>query len=123
MSLIRMVYSDKCESAQCDAVKQAIAQVEPELVRLFGEAMGAITPGTRLPNLLILAVQPDLGPWLSQFFSRIDFTQFTKTAQPFEIELLTPEHMKSLVTFDTGAMPDAAFAVDAALVSLEADTL
>ena len=81
--------------------------------------MGAIAGGRRLPNDLVLAVQPDLAPWLSQFFSRIDFTQFTKTAQPFEIQLLTPEKLNRLVAFDTGVLPDAAFAVGGALVNIE----
>ena len=39
-----------------------------------------------------------MAEWLGQFFSRIDFTQFTATNQPFSVEQLSVEELRAFVT-------------------------
>ncbi len=119
LSLMRMVFRDECEGAACDAIKKSVADIEPDLVRTFGEAFGELAKQRRLPGTMILAVMPDIAPWLQQFFSRIDFTQFTVSAQPFVVEVVGIERMQSFATFAQGVTPDVRAALGAALVRLE----
>ena len=119
LTLIRMVAHDQCEHEACKATSAAIARAEPELARIFGEAMGRIAATERLPNTLILAVQEDLAPWLSQFFSRIDFTQFTVTTQPFEAVMVTHKGISDMITVPAGMTPDPGLSVAGALVNIE----
>ena len=88
LSLMELLESDQCESDACEKLKQAIAKAEPDLARHFGEAMGKLAASRRLPHTLLLSAPPHLAPWLSSFFARIDFTQFTATALPFTVERL-----------------------------------
>lgn len=119
LTLIRMLAEDRCESEACKATSAAIARAEPDLARIFGEAMGRIAATERLPNALILAVQEDMAPWLSQFFSRIDFTQFTVTTQPFEAAMITHKEIADMVTFSVGVTPDPGLSIAGALVNIE----
>jgi hypothetical protein len=119
LTLIRMVVRNQCESEACTAISAAIARAEPELARIFGEAMGKIALTERLPNMLVLAAQEDLVPWLSQFFSRIDFTQFTVTTRPFMAEAITHKNIESLITVPPGTLPDPGLCVAGALVNIE----
>jgi len=119
LTLIRMVAHDQCENETCRATSAAIARAEPELARIFGEAMGRIAATERLPNTLILAVQEDIAPWLSQFFSRIDFTQFTVTTQPFEAVMITHKDIADMITFSAGVTPDPGLSIAGALVNIE----
>lgn len=81
-TLIRMLAKDECEGDACEAAKAAIARVEPDLVKVFGEAFVKMAASQRFPNTLILLVPQDLSEWLQHFFTRIDFAQFTITMQP-----------------------------------------
>ena len=97
LSLIRMLARDHCEDAACDEIQAGMAKTEQELIRIFGEAMARLATSRRLPNTLVLAIEPDMAHWFTSFFSRIDFTQFTLTTQPFSVNVLSPEHLHSLV--------------------------
>ena len=119
LTLIRMLARDQCETEACRATGAAIARAEPELARIFGEAMGRIAATERLPNTLVLAAQEDLAPWLAQFFSRIDFTQFTVTTQPFETMMVTHKEITDMITAPPGITPDAGLSVAGALVNIE----
>lgn len=116
---MRMLMRDQCDDEACAAISAAIARAEPELVRIFGEAMGRLAVTERLPNTLILAAQEDLVPWLSQFFSRIDFTQFTVTTRPFEAGTVTHKDIESLITHPAGTTADPGLSVAGALVNIE----
>lgn len=119
LTLIRMLARDQCETEACKAVSAAIARAEPDLARIFGEAMGRIAATERLPNTLVLAAQEDLAPWLAQFFSRIDFTQFTVTTQPFETMMITHKEITDMISTPAGITPDAGLSVAGALVNIE----
>ena len=82
---IRMIARQECDPATCNTVEDGLAKMEPDLVRAFGEFFASMGTPRRLPNMLIVFAHDDLLPWLSRFFSRIDFAQFTATAQPFEV--------------------------------------
>src|SRR3989344_1978321 len=82
MSLIRLLALDQCEGGACEDIQAALAKAEPELVKSFGEGLVKLSASRRVPNTLILLVPDDLSPWLLQFFSRIDFGQFTTTTRP-----------------------------------------
>lgn len=94
LSLLRMVTRDTCNTPACEQLNASLAKVEPELVRIFGEAFGKLGAVRRLPNELLLVVEPELGSWLSRFFARIDFGQFTITTQPFSPSVLAPEDLQ-----------------------------
>lgn len=85
MSLVAMLEKDQCETEACEALRTSMAKAEPELVHLFGEALAKLSSPRKLPDDLFLVAPPELSPWLSRFFARIDFTQFTATARPFSV--------------------------------------
>ena len=120
LSLMRMLSRDQCSSAACEALQAAIIAAEPELVRIFGESLAKCASPRRLPNRMLLVAHPDLMTWLSTFFSRIDFAQFTQTTQPFSVTTLSLPDIAAWVVPQSGAIPDAALALDVALVALEA---
>lgn len=119
LTLIRMLGRDQCSTAACEAIQEALSKAEPELVRIFGAGMTACASVRRLPEKLILIVQPDMMPWLTKFFSRIDFTQFTQTTQPFSVEPLAAEDLTPWVELEHGATLDTGIALSIALVNRE----
>ena len=118
-SLVRMLSRDQCSAAACEALQASIATAEPELVRIFGEGFAKCASLRRLPNDLLLVAHPDLVSWLSTFFSRIDFAQFTQTTQPFSVRTLSLPDLSAWVEPVSGVVPDAALALDIALVNIE----
>ncbi|MBI4087936.1 hypothetical protein HY418_00965 [Candidatus Kaiserbacteria bacterium] len=120
LGMMRMIARDQCTSTACEATAQALARIEPELVKAFGEGMAKCALLRRLPNSLFVVTHPDMALWLSQFFSRIDFTQFTQTAQPFVVKVLAPKNMAAWVSPASGITLDCGMAVPAALVNIEA---
>ena len=114
---IRMLIRDACSSETCEAVEQAMAKAEPDLARIFGEAIGKMAATRHVPNDLILITHQDLEAWLGRFFMRIDFAQFTITTLPFEVH--TPDSL-GITTKILGEHQDPALAVDTILVNIEA---
>ena len=119
LSLMRMFSRDDCNVPACEAIRDSIARIEPELVRIFGEAMSACAKEMRLPNTLLLTVHPDVSPWLSQFFARIDFAQFTLTTQPFVVRTLGVADLARFIEPHSGMVRDSALALGCALVNME----
>lgn len=119
LTLLRLSARGECHDAACEAVNVAMAKAEPELVRVFGEAMAKLVTQQRLPNQLILATHDDLVPWLSSFLSRIDFAQFTATTQPFMVSALKPTDLSHLALPGDGVHADTGVLLAAALVNIE----
>jgi len=80
-----MLERESASTESAEAVQKAVAASEQDLVKTFAEAIGSITAAERVANNLLLITHPDLEPWLSRFFSRIDFAQFTITTLPFAV--------------------------------------
>lgn len=118
ITLIGLAVRDQCEDDACGAIKSAIARIEPELVRLFGEGMSRLAGGQRLPNQFLFIAEDDITAWLSVFFARIDFTQFTVTARPFTVQTLEAADLSEFVQAPVRA--DAWLLAEAALVNIEA---
>jgi len=119
LALMRMLENEQCTSPACEALRVSMAKIEPELVRVFGEGMAALGTARRLPNKVLLVAHPDMLPWLSKFFTRIDFTQFTTTTQPFEIEQLGLAAFSRRVVEAEKVVIDPALALSIALVNRE----
>jgi len=119
LGLIRMLESDKCDPATCETIKSSLAKAEPDLARGFGETMSKLAAARRLPNSLIITAHEDILPWMSRFFSRIDFAQFTTTLRPFEPRVLTSQHFSELVTPSPGVSVDLGLLLASALVNIE----
>ncbi|MBI4079973.1 hypothetical protein HY414_01990 [Candidatus Kaiserbacteria bacterium] len=119
MSLIRMLALDQCDDESCEEIKAAMAKTEPGVVKAFGELFGTLSAARRLPNRLLLLTHEDLSPWLSRFFNRIDFAQFTVTTRPFIPTPLSMETLKDLVVFGEGTTPDVSLGIATALVNME----
>lgn len=118
LGFMRMLEREACEGEVCDNVRSSLATIEPELVRTFGEAMATIATQTRLPNTLVLATHPDIAQWFASFFARIDFTQFTQTAMPFNVLTLDAPAFSQLVTHSEST--DVSLLIGASLVNIEA---
>ena len=112
-----MLNRDACSSETCEAVEQAMAKAEPDLARIFGEAIGKMAATRHVPNDLILITHQDLEAWLGRFFMRIDFAQFTITTLPFKVH--TPDSL-GITTKILGEHQYPALAVDTILVNIEA---
>jgi len=119
LSLMRMLAREECSGPACDSTLQALARVEPELVKIFGEAMAKCAATRKIPNNFFLVTHPDMADWLAKFFSRIDFTQFTRTAQPYAVRVLAPKDMSAWVSEAPGVVLDCGLAVGGALVNIE----
>ncbi len=119
LSMMRMLAQDQCSDPACDSIRAAITRSEPELVRAFGESIGKCAAERRLPNTLVLVAHPDLSLWLSKFFSRIDFAQFTLTTQPFTVRTLQSKDFASFVQLDDGVVLDSELALACGLVHIE----
>ncbi len=119
LSLMHMLEREHCDTEACETLKTSIGRIEPELVRLFGEGMAKLASPQRLPAHLALVAHADMSPWLSRFFSRIDFTQFTQTAQPFIVHELAPKDLADFVVSEHDATPDIGLVVASALVDKE----
>lgn len=117
LALLRMLADDTCDSGACAAIQSAASAAEPELVRVFADAMAELAAKRYLPPSLILLCDDALAPWLTELFSRIDFTQFTTTTQPFKVEALNAASLRSFVA---SRMPiDERLSLAAALVDIE----
>jgi len=119
LSLMRMVSRDACSTPACDQLNTSLTRVETELAKTFGEAFGKLISERRLPNDLVLIVAPDFAPWMSNFFSRIDFGQFTVTTRQFSIHTLTVEDVRASVASNSSSKVDAWFALATALGSTQ----
>lgn len=117
-SLMRMLERDHCDESACEKLKEAMARVEPELVKIFGETIGKVASTRRLPNRLVLSTYLDMSPWLSRFFSRIDFTQFTETAQPFIVDQFSSKELEYAVVSERASV-SVALSISCALVNKE----
>ena len=62
-----------------------MAEAEPEFAKRFGGAFATLAAKRKLANTLVLFAHPDMAEWMRHFFSRLDFTQFTQTSQPFDV--------------------------------------
>jgi hypothetical protein len=85
LGMVRMLGHDACEGTACEQIQKTMAVAEIELAKVFGEAFGALAAERRLANTLVLFANADIIDWMKQFFSRIDFTQFTETTLPFSV--------------------------------------
>ncbi len=119
LTMLRLLARGECHDPACEAVNAAIAKTEPELVRTFGEVIAKLVVRQRLPNRLILASHGDLVPWLTSFFSRIDFAQFTTTTQPFSVTPLKSVDFAHLALPETDVQADTGILIAAALVNIE----
>lgn len=119
LSMMRMIEKDQCTGEQCTLVSEALSGSEPDLVKSFGEAFVKLSADRRLPNPLVLVAHPDLAPWLSRFFARIDFGQFTATSQPFSVQTLSPQDLGRWVLPESGVQADAHTTLGCALVHME----
>ena len=116
LGFIRMLERDACADAACDAIKSAMAAAEPEMARVFGECIARIASEQRLPNRLVLLAHGDLLDWLSRFFSRIDFSQFTVTTLPFEVIPLNGKLFSPWIANTGDLPPSTALSTAAAIV-------
>lgn len=116
LGLIRMLSRDACEGSACESIQKAMALSEPELAKIFGESFAGLAAQRRLANTLVLSANPDVLDWMRQFFTRLDFTQFTATTLPFTVAPYDPLMQKRVLS-DEALHPQIAFA--AALVNTE----
>lgn len=116
-SLMRMLLSDTSATPAYTALKTNLAIIEPELVKSFGDMFASLAAKRRIPNTCFLAAHSDFVPWLEHFFSRIDFAQFSVTAQPLSIESLTPQHLRTEVEWQSGVREDTGMAIAATFVN------
>lgn len=122
MTQLRMLSSDTCSTDTCRALKDALARAEPDLTKVFGEAFAKLASKRRLPNAAILSAPVELSPWLQGFFTRIDFSQFTATMQPFTVEPMTAEHLHDVVTWQSNTLPDTGLSIAAGYVNILEET-
>jgi len=116
---LRMLARDACSNETCETVQNAIASAEPELVRIFGEAIGQLGSLQKISNNVVLVCHPDMEHWLRAFFSRIDFGQFTITSMPLVIR--TSQEL-DIGKWVAGANLLDGLLVDVALVNIESRT-
>ncbi len=119
LGLLRMLEREQCSGTVCDALRASMEKIEQEMLRTFGEQLAQLAGKTRLPHNLTLFVHPDVAPWLTRFFSRLDFAQFTVPLQPFVVTELTRTDVEDWIQIDSAA-PDISLLLASTLVHIEA---
>ncbi|OGG64927.1 hypothetical protein A3C18_02750 [Candidatus Kaiserbacteria bacterium RIFCSPHIGHO2_02_FULL_54_11b] len=119
ITMLRLLAAGECHDPACEEVSAAMAKAEPELVRVFGETIAKLVARQRLPNYVLLATHNDMVPWLSAFFSRIDFAQFTKTTQPFIVTALKSADLAQWTAPEGPVRADIGTLIATALVNIE----
>jgi hypothetical protein len=119
MSHIDMLEKEQSDNDAAEELRNAIATAEPELVHLFGEALAKISAARKLPDELIVVAPAAISPWLSRFFSRIDFTQFTATTRPFAVKALPIGELSGLPRHDPAVFDDPSLCIASSLVNIE----
>ena len=119
LGLIHMLEREQCSGDACVVLKTSMEKVEQEMVREFGEQLAKLSVKARLPQDMLLFVHPDIAPWLSRFFSRLDFSQFTMPLKPFSVSELVPKDMQEWIQIDSAA-PDVSLLLATSLVHIEA---
>lgn len=117
-SRIRMAAEDECADGVCTQVEQALAEIEPEFLKAFGETLSTIASDRRIPNMLVVAVPDDLAPWAVSFLGRLDFGQFTITGKPFVVQRISAAALAPYAVLAAGVQPDAGIAAAAAFVHI-----
>ncbi len=119
LGLLHMVTDDTCTSSVCTTIHDAVTKAEPDLVRVFATEMVSLVSSRYLPTTLILLCDDVLTPWFTELFSRIDFTQFTTTTQPFEVRAFDMSSLGSFLEPVSGTPLPMRLALAAALVHIE----
>ena len=119
LTLLRMFERDRCATDVCNALKERMGHAEIDLVKVFGDVFAKMAASGRLPTKMLLCTIPDMAPWMSRFLSRIDFSQFTITAQPFSISIVNPESLTQWVVAETGIVVDVSLLLACTLVHIE----
>lgn len=119
LATIRGLETDTCSASQCKSINEGLSKAEQHLVPIFGERLGALATPRRLPNTLILLCHNDLTPWLSRFFGRIDFAQFTTTTLPFSVIVPDSKVLSGLVSVADGIRGDTPILFACALIHSE----
>lgn len=118
-SLISMISEGVCTDMACEEVDKALTVAEPGFMRSFGEVFSSLITENRLPNVLVIAIHPKISKWSREFFSRIDFSQFTETGRPFSVRWLSARALTGLVSFGPLSKQDTPIAVISALVHIQ----
>ncbi len=116
-SQLRLLIADTCSTPSCEAIKANLAKFEPELVRSFAALFSQISLRRKIPNTCLLVTHADLAPWLEVFLTRIDFAQFSVTAQPLVVTSLTPQHLSNQVQWDSALHEDTGISLASAFVN------
>lgn len=119
MSHIDMLEKEQSDTGVADELRDAIAKAEPELVHLFGEALAKLSVARKLPDEMIIVAPAAISPWLSRFFSRIDFTQFTATTKPFVVKTFPVGELAGLSRGAPAAPEDPSLSIASCLVNTE----
>lgn len=118
LGLLDMLEKDQCENESCDELKASIAKAEPELAKQFGETFATLSAKRKLPEQLVVVAPSSMNAWMQQFFSRVDFTQFTATTRPFSAVPFSEARLASTPE-DPRLLADAGLSVAYMLVNTE----
>jgi len=121
IALLDMYEKQQVESEVSSELEQSIAKLEPGLAHLFGETLGKLSALRKLPEDMVLLAPPQLATWLSRFFARIDFTQFTSTARPFSVSILSAGELLLSAPLPS-TFADPGLAIGSALAAMELDS-
>ena len=107
---VRLMQRQDGSDATSTKTEEALLKAEPDMAHAYGEGLAAISAKLRLPNALILIADTDIAPWLKKFFERIDFSQFTVTAQPFAVDIISAQEFGSITGAEKSGDLDTAIA-------------
>ncbi len=119
MSLMEMLEKEQTDSDANDDLRDAIAKAEPDLVHLFGEALAKISASRKLTDNVVVVAPHAIAPWLSRFFARIDFTQFTATTRQFLVRSLPVAELPGVPSNDSSIRDNPDLCIACCLVNTE----
>lgn len=116
LGYLRMVARDACSTEACEVIQTAKAAAEPQLVKIFGEAIAKLAAKQKVSDIVFLSTHADLEIWLSEFLTKLDFSQFTVTSLP--LSTITTSTI-DIGTWVEGATMLNSLTVDVALINIE----
>lgn len=116
LSRFKMALEETCTYASCKEILSSLADIMPETIAAYGGTFSSIQKISHLPGVLVLMAPKDFTQWYVDVFTKIDFTPFTDTTQPFNVQALAPEQFKKTAVFAPEVTPSAEAALIATFI-------
>lgn len=117
-SQLQLYFSNTATPSQTQKIEDALSAQEGSIIRALGDGFTEIVQQHgKVPSHVLLSVGTPLAPWFEKLLTKIDFAQFTTTAKPFDVSLLSTTLIKEHVRTRPGSVSDPMLSLAVHLLS------